>query len=90
MGVSLYAGPRVPTGQLADQAKDRRRGQPPVHPRAGRRGADHGIDIDAKSEMRRLRRKFAAAGEAVVVATSEFEALVGCAYRASSSMGPDI
>lgn len=79
MSLSVYAGPRVRT----DQAEDRRRGQPSRHQRAARRGADQGIDIDidAKSEVCQLRRELAAAGGAVVVATSEFEELVYSAYQ---------
>ena len=41
-----------------------------------------GIDIDAKAEVRQLLREFAAAGGAVVVATSEFEELIDLAYEA--------
>ena len=41
-----------------------------------------GIDIDAKEEVRQLLREFAAAGGAVVVATSEFEELIDLADEA--------
>ena len=44
-----------------------------------------GIDIDAKAEVRQLLREFAAAGGAVIVATSEFEELIDLADEASSS-----